>query len=136
MLWAKHIFNDKGYVAGSGATFSKPSEWIEYPDGNFAVATSSCFSDLYQGYYWGNYAPVSDNHADTYIWKFNFNEMRGLVNDCIEEGNSLSGTTNLLDPELVGIPSGWHYPNLVLLGGYYTHETARMLLIRQYWTSY
>ncbi len=114
------LFNDmSGYITVDGnAISSAPSGWHPYAVGNSAFTT---VSGDWVGGGWGQYAPSST--GDSKIWAFNFTAMKGRMNDdYLGTGSGL-----FMGPDLASMPTGYHYPSVVLLGGYSNGGTMNFI---------
>ena len=86
--------------------------WTSYLPGTtaFVAADYNYWSGAYN---WGSYKPSCS--GDSYIWAFNLSGGRGMANDDSPDGYC---STLQSDASWTSFPTGWHYPNFVLLGGY------------------
>lgn len=126
------MFSDNtDLLAGSGQTFTKPASWQQTPVGNAILGTSTAIIEPYLEFVsWGDKAPSTDR--DTYIWIFNFSQGKGMANDDIGSDDYSSVVINWVVPTWMSMPMGYHYPNVMLVGGYSNGGTAKFLEVSLY----
>jgi hypothetical protein len=110
-IWSddyQKVLQDGQYVS------SLPSNWVPYwyPGALFITDNLD-----WGAVNWGSAQPGCT--GDTRLWAFNFSTMTGTSNDDYYG----YGSACYLDPfengpYNSGFPRGWHYPSLILLGGY------------------
>jgi hypothetical protein len=117
---AQAMFYDNTSLNGAGNYMAVPSSWQNAAPGQMAFGSTSAFQ--VDGYSFGQKAPFAN--GDTYIWAFNFSEMKGIANDDYTDGSTASGATTF---GWMTFPTGSHYPNVVLFGGYSSYGNAQFL---------
>jgi hypothetical protein len=128
-VWMKGnaIFHDNDHgqeIDKSGNMVNLQDEgWGSYLPGT-TVFTVADYNYWTGDYNWGAYVPLCT--GDSYIWAFNLSGMRGMANDD-SPGGLCSSVWN--DASWTPFPSGYHYPNFVLIGGYSDGGTANFLQI-------
>jgi hypothetical protein len=117
-VWIKGtaIFHDNyesQYIDKTGALVNVLANgWTQYLPGT-TVFNAADYNYWNGEYNWGTYKPACS--GDTYIWAFNLTQMKGMANDD-SPGGLCSSLLN--DASWTSFPSGYHYPNFALLGGY------------------
>jgi hypothetical protein len=118
-IGATALFYDNNSIDGNG-NYINLGNYSQYAIGAYAF----CADSVYMGpdYTWGSYKPYSS--GDSYIWVFNFATGRGIANDDSPNSSAASVITEL---DWTTFPSGYHYPNLVLIGGWSNYGTMKFI---------
>jgi hypothetical protein len=120
--------DDYQFIDGSGnILYSVPSGWSRYLDGSVGL---TAVNEYFGGYTFGSYKPYST--GDSYMWAFNFSEMKGMAND--DSPNSYGAEMTISKTNWMSFPSGSqsYYPNVIVIGGYSTYGNMRFIKVAGY----